>query len=70
MSKISENEIELFNIDLLKSLGYDYIYAPEYKQNLEDVLLRDRLQKALVAINPTLDDELISYAIKEINRIH
>jgi type I restriction enzyme R subunit len=69
-NKITENEIELFAIELLEKQGYEYIYAPEYERNFEEVLLKEKLQNALTAINPSLEYEQIEYAIKEIERLH
>lgn len=54
MTKITENEIELFAIELFEKLGYSYIYAPELERNYEEVLLKEELQEALVKINPRL----------------
>ncbi|MCB4764118.1 MAG: type I restriction endonuclease subunit R, partial [Sulfurovum sp.] len=69
MTKITENEIELFAIKLLEKLGFEYIYAPEYERNFEDVLLKEKLQNSLTSINPTLEHEQIEYAIKQIERL-
>jgi len=68
-NKITENEIELFAIELLEKQGFEYIYAPEYERNFEDVILKEKLQNLLTAINPTLDYYLIEYAIKEIQSL-
>jgi len=57
MLKITENEIERFAIELLEKQGYEYIYAPEYERNFEEVLLKEKLQNALITINPTLEYE-------------
>jgi type I restriction enzyme R subunit len=77
MTKITENEIELFTIELLEKQGFEYIYAPSIapdsdtpmRESFEDVILKERLQNSLIAINPTLDFDLIEYAIKEIQRL-
>ncbi len=68
--KITENEIELFAIELLEKQGYKYIYAPGYKRDYEEVILNDRLFSSLVSINPSLHVELINDAIKQIQRVH
>ncbi len=68
-NKITENEIELFAIELLESLGFEYIYAPEYERNFEDVILKEKLTNSLTAINPTLEYEQIEYAVKQIERL-
>jgi type I restriction enzyme R subunit len=62
MSKfITEDQIETYNLELLDALGYDYKHgkilepegaAPE-RQSFSDVLLKDRLTKALARICKT-----------------
>lgn len=69
MEKITENEIELFAIELLKKLGYNYIYAPEMERSYEEVLLKDRLYDAMVRINPALAPSAIEDAVKQVERI-
>ena len=69
MTKITENEIELFAIELFEKLGYSYIYAPELERNHEEILLKDRLLNAVEKINPSLPQSAIEDAIKQIERI-
>lgn len=69
MNKITENEIELFAIELLVKLGYTYIYAPELSRNYEEVLLKERLVNALETINPSLSYSTLQDAVKQIQRI-
>ncbi|MDD2790625.1 MAG: type I restriction endonuclease subunit R [Sulfurimonas sp.] len=69
MTKITENEIELFAIELFEKLGYNYIYAPELERNHEEVLLKGRLINAVEKINPSLPQSAIEDAIKQIERI-
>lgn len=69
MNKITENEIELFAIELFEKLGYNYIYAPELMRNHEEVLLKDRLLNAALKINPSLPQSAIEDAIKQTQRI-
>ena len=69
MTKITENEIELFAIELFEKLGYNYIYAPELERNHEEILLKDRLLNAVEKINPSLPQSAIEDAIKQIERI-
>ncbi len=74
MTKISENEIELFTIELLEKLGYEYVYAPNIapdgeqpeRSSYDEVLLLDRLQRAIQRLNPSLSADLQEEAIKEI----
>ena len=69
MTKITENEIELFALTLLEKLGYVYMYAPDMERNHEEVLLKDRLLNALERINPSLHVNILEDAIKQIQRI-
>ncbi|MEA3330291.1 MAG: type I restriction endonuclease, partial [Campylobacterota bacterium] len=68
-NKITENEIELFAIELLEGLGFEYIYAPEYERSFEDVILKEKLTSSLTSINPSLHVEQIQYAVKQIERL-
>ena len=78
MTKITENTIEKFAIELLERLGYDYIYAPNIapdgerpeRKSYEDVLLIERLQNAVRRINPNIPLDAQEEAIKEIQRIN
>jgi len=77
MNKITENEIELFAIELLEKQGYNYIYAPDIapdsdnpmRESFEDVILGEKLQNSLIAINPTLDVDQIKDAVKQVERL-
>ena len=78
MSRITENVIEEFCIELLEKQGYEYIYAPDIapdsddpqRSSFEDVLLSARLNDAVARINPLISYEAQQEAIKEITRIH
>lgn len=58
MTKITENEIELFAISLLEKQGFEYIYAPNIapdsdtplRESFEDVILKEKLINALPAL--------------------
>lgn len=77
MTKITENEIELFAIELLEKQGFEYIYAPNIapdsetpmRESFEDVILKEKLQNSLTAINHTLEYDQIEYAVKQIERL-
>jgi type I restriction enzyme, R subunit len=77
MTKITENAIEQLAIERLEALGYSYIYAPDIapdspapeRDSFEQVLLVERLKKAVHRINTHLPDEAHTEAIKEIQRI-
>jgi type I restriction enzyme R subunit len=77
MTRITENIIEAFAIELLDKLGYEYIYAPEIAHDSENpqresyaqVLLLSRLQNAVKRINHSIPADAQAEAIKEIQRI-
>ncbi|MEA1954254.1 MAG: hypothetical protein U9O24_07665 [Campylobacterota bacterium] len=76
-NKITENEIELFSIELLEKQGFEYIYAPDIapdsdapmRESFEDVLLKEKLTNSLTTINPTVGNEQIEYAVKQCERL-
>ena len=78
MSKITEDHIESFSIELLQSLGWQYIHglaiAPGAEQserkNFEQVVLIDRLRKSLSIINPLIPKEAQEQAIQNVLRIY
>lgn len=77
MTRITENTIETYAIDLLVQLGYDYIYAPDIapdgenpeRESYSQVLLLNRLQQAIQRINPTIPREAQTEALKTIQRV-
>ena len=77
MTRITENIIEAFAIELLDKLGYEYIYAPDIAYDGENperdsyaqVLLLNRLQNAVKRINHNIPADAQAEAIKEIQRI-
>lgn len=77
MTRLTENIIESYAIELLEKLGYAYIYAPGIapdsenpeRDSFEQVLLTGRLKKAIKKINPQLPPDAQAEAIKEIQRI-
>jgi len=77
MTRITENIIEEFAIELLDKLGYEYIYAPNIspdgetpeRESYEQVLLLSRLQNAVKRINKPIPADAQAEALKEIQRI-
>ena len=78
MTKLTENAIEAYAIELFQQQGYSYIYgadispdgeAPE-RQSYQDVLLVGRLERALHRINPHIAPALLQTALKEVLRTH
>jgi type I restriction enzyme, R subunit len=83
MTRITEQLIEDFAIELLEKLGYEYIYAPniapdldtelvevtDKRESYQQVLLIKRLQHAVKRINKSIPADAQAEAIKEIQRI-
>lgn len=77
MTKITENTIENFAIQLLEGLGYGYLYGPSIAPDAErpervsfsQVLLLNRLEGAVRRLNGELPADAQAEAIKEIQRI-
>jgi len=77
MTRITENIIEEFAIEIFDKLGYEYIYAPNIapdgetpeRESYEQVLLLSRLQNAVKRINKSIPADAQAEALKEIQRI-
>jgi type I restriction enzyme R subunit len=77
MTRITENHIEAFAIELLVNLGFEYLYGPDIahdginpeRDSYAQVLLLNRLKNAVQRINPAIPADAQSEAIKEIQRI-
>ena len=77
-TKITESEIEKFAIELLERQGYQYIYAPDIapdsdtpeRDRFEDVLLLERLRKAIGRINPDIPADAREDAIRQVRRLN
>lgn len=78
MSRITEQIIEEFTVELLESLGYKYIYGPfiapdgehPERESYEQVLLIDRLENAVRRINKSIPLQQQTEAIREIQRLN
>ncbi|MEX0778108.1 MAG: type I restriction endonuclease subunit R [Balneolales bacterium] len=78
MTKITENDIELWAIETFEDLGYHYIHAPDIapdgdhpeRDSYEDVILSERLKAAIGRTNPGVPVEAREEAFKEIQRIN
>lgn len=77
MTKITENDIELYAIEDLEKLGYSYIYGPEIapdgeareRMSYEDVVLKTRLLQAIDRLNPSIPPHAKEDALKKVLRI-
>jgi len=78
MKSISEDKIENFAIEQLQFLGWKYVHgsviSPEGEKpervNYEQIILTERLRKAVSNINPHLPKEAQEQAIQKILRIY
>jgi type I restriction enzyme R subunit len=78
MKPITEDKIETFAIELLQSMGWDYIHglsiAPGAEQsereNFEQIILIDRLRKYVSVLNPTIPHDVQEQAIQNVLRIY
>ena len=77
MNKITENDIELYAIEELERLGFEYHYGidispdgdhPERKE-YGDVLLMDRLRNAVAKLNPSIPADAQEQAVQKVARI-
>jgi type I restriction enzyme R subunit len=82
MSNLNESSIETFAIELLESLGWEYVFRSDSaldaenhnstivsRKSFEDVLLFDILERRLKLINPQIPNEAIHDAIKTISHL-
>lgn len=73
---ISEDDVENITLDTFRELGYDIIHGPEIspdgispeRKDYSDVILIDRLKKAIDRINPDIPNEAKEEAIKKVLR--
>jgi len=77
-NKITESAIEDLAIALLEKQSYQYVYAPDIapdsdtpeRTSFDDVLLLERLRKAVGRINPSIPVDAREDAIKQILRLN
>jgi type I restriction enzyme R subunit len=79
---LNESSIEQLAMELLQSLGWEYVFGPDIapdaekinfgvarRKSFEDVLLIDILEKNLKRINPQIPNDAIHDAIKTISNL-
>jgi type I restriction enzyme, R subunit len=77
MKPITEDKIETFAIELLQSMGWEYVHgltiAPEAEQsereNYEQIILINRLRKAISVLNPNIPIDAQEQALQKVLRI-
>ena len=79
MSKpITEDKIETFAIEVLQSMGWEYVHglaiAPGAEQSeresFEQIVLVDRLRKSVAVLNPNIPQDAQEQAIQKVLRIY
>ncbi|MFH2060738.1 MAG: type I restriction endonuclease subunit R [Pseudomonadota bacterium] len=75
--EISENKIESFAIELFRQEAYEYVYGPDMAPDGEkpergsysDVVLKNRLARAVNMLNPSVPEDARLQAIREITTL-
>jgi type I restriction enzyme R subunit len=78
MKPITEDKIETFAIEVLQSMGWEYVHglaiAPGAEQaereNFEQIILVNRLRKSVSVLNPTIPHDAQEQAIQKVLRIY
>ncbi|MBR8828706.1 MAG: type I restriction endonuclease subunit R [Gomphosphaeria aponina SAG 52.96 = DSM 107014] len=78
MSSFTESILEQATLDILSELGYTTLNANEIapdspneeRTTYSDIILTDRLQSALISINPNIPFNAIEEAIRKVSRTH
>ncbi len=78
MSKITESDIELFIIEELERLGYQFLYGPDIscdglfseRQSYRDIILANRLRAAIRKLNPNIPPDAQEQAHRAVQRIN
>lgn len=78
MKPVTESNIETFAIELLQNIGWEYLpglaIAPgaemEERESFEQVLLVNRLRKAISRVNPLIPADAQEQAVQKILRIY
>lgn len=78
MTKITENEIELYTIEELEGLGFQFIHGPDIspdgdspeRQSYSDVVMAGRLRTAVQRLNPNIPADAQEQALRSVQRIH
>lgn len=78
MKPITEDKIETFALEVLQTIGWEYIHglliAPGAEQtereNFEQIILVDRLRKSVSSLNPNIPHDAQEQAIQKVLRIY
>lgn len=77
MTKLLESDIEQMAIELLQTKRWEYLYGPDIAPDgetpiraaFDEVVLREKLERAVVRLNPSVKEEVRDEAIKTVLRI-
>ena len=77
MTKITENEIEEFSIELLETQGFEYLYGPNIghdgetplRESYADIILDEVLKQAIARLNPDVDAQAQADTVAQLKRI-
>ena len=78
MKPINEDKIEFFAIEVLQSMGWEYVHglaiAPGAEQaereSFEQIILMERLRKAVGILNPSIPHDVQEQAVQKVVRIY
>lgn len=78
MKPITEDKIETFALEVLQSMGWEYVHglmlAPGAEQaereNFEQIVLVERLRKSVAVLNPTIPQDAQEQAVQKVLRIY
>ena len=77
MTKLLESDIEQMAINLLQAKRWEYLYGPDIAPDgdtpmrvaFDEVVLREKLERAVMRLNPSVKEEVRDEAIKTVLRI-
>ncbi len=77
MTKLLESDIEQMAINLLKAKRWEYLYGPDIAPDgetpmraaFDEVVLREKLERVVTRLNPSIKEEVCEEAIKTVLRI-
>ena len=77
MTKLLESDIEQLAIERLEAKRWNYLYGPDIAPDgetpmraaFDEVVLREKLERAVVRLNPSIKEEVRNEAVKTVLRI-
>ena len=77
-NKITESQIETFALEVLQTLGWEYVHglsiAPgaenAERESFEQIILTQRLRKAVARLNPDIPADAQEQAVQKVLRIY